>query len=170
MRRAEAVVWHRLPDAPALTSESEKRIVLSNGSTVRALHGSEKTVRGYAAIDLVIIDEASAIDDELISAVMPMTVTTKGAVIALTTPRGLRGWFSDTWHSSFDDEWQRIKVETSQCPRLTETELKKQLRDLGPAQFRQEFGLEFLANSDAAFMPHIIDAAISEEVKPLWPC
>jgi hypothetical protein len=48
------------------------KLELANGSRILSLPGSERTVRGYAAADLVVIDEATRVDDELISAVRPM--------------------------------------------------------------------------------------------------
>src|SRR5688500_54498 len=62
----------RLSGAPELTSESALRAELSNGSRVLALPGTEKTVRGYAGADLVVIDEAARVEDELLAAVRPM--------------------------------------------------------------------------------------------------
>ena len=55
-------------------------------------------MRGYAAADLVIIDEAARVEDDLISAFRPMLATSNGRLIALTTPAGKRGWFFDAWH------------------------------------------------------------------------
>src|SRR5215213_7008933 len=45
---------------------------LTNGSRVEALPGSEKTVRGFSGVDLLILDEASRISDELYHATRPM--------------------------------------------------------------------------------------------------
>ena len=59
----------RLDDAPASLDESKLRVELTNGSRVIALPGNERTVRGLANVAVVIIDEASRIDDGLIGAV-----------------------------------------------------------------------------------------------------
>ena len=82
---------------------------LANGSRIVALPGNERTVRGYAAADLIIIDEANRVEDDLISAVRPMMATSQGRLIALTTPAGKRGWFYESWIG--DDS-------LAPCPRL----------------------------------------------------
>ena len=56
---------------------------LANGSRIISLPGSEKTVRGYSAVSLVIMDEAARVPDELLQAVRPMLATTSGRFIAL---------------------------------------------------------------------------------------
>ena len=65
----------KLEGAPALVAESALRGEFANGSRILALPGSEKTTRGYAGADLIVIDEAARVDDELIAAVRPMMAT-----------------------------------------------------------------------------------------------
>jgi helicase-like protein len=85
----------KLDGAPVLTMESVLRAEFANGSRILALPGTERTIRGYAAADLVVIDEAARVEDELLAAVRPMLATSTGGgrLIALTTPAGKRGWF-----------------------------------------------------------------------------
>src|SRR5215216_3000564 len=59
---------------------------LTNGSRIEALPGTEKTVRGYSGVDLLILDEASRVADELYFAVRPMLAVSGGALMMLTTP------------------------------------------------------------------------------------
>ena len=158
----------KLPGGPSFDLESEKRIQLSNGSVIRALHGDERTLRGHASVHFLALDEAGSIRDTLISGVSPMLVNVGGTWFAIGTPRGQVGWFNDVWHAS-DNAWTRIRIDVSQCPRLTKEELDKQLASLGPIAFRQEFGLEWLADTEAAFDPVAIANCFSNsEVKPLW--
>jgi hypothetical protein len=133
----------KLPDAPGIVDESEKRVTFNNGSVILALHGDEKTLRGHSAVNFLILDESAGIKDELISGLLPMLTVSQGNFWSIGTPRGLRGWFSEAWHAT-DSEYVRIKVAASDCPRLTESELKRLLKDLGPIQYRQEIGLDFL--------------------------
>ena len=88
MLRTIAGFHSKLKGAPELRSESILRAELANGSRILALPGTEKTIRGYAGADLVIIDEAARVEDDLIAAVRPMLATSNGKLIALTTPAG----------------------------------------------------------------------------------
>jgi hypothetical protein len=42
------------------------------------------------------------------------------------------------------------------------------MRSLGAQKFSEEYGLEFLDPDEAVFPSEIIDAAFTDEVKPLW--
>ena len=93
-----------LDGAPALLGESALKTEFANGSRILALPGTERTIPGLAGAALVIIDEASRVEDELLAAVRPMLATTAGGgrLIALTTPAGKRGWFFDAWTGGND--------------------------------------------------------------------
>ena len=157
----------RLPGAPALTAESALRAELANGSRIIALPGTERTVRGYAGADLVVIDEAARVEDELLAAVRPMMATKAGGrLIALSTPHGRRGWFFEAWTG--DDSWHRVKVAATDCPRITQEFLDEELRELGTVQFSEEYGLQFRDPDEAIFPSAVIAAAFSAEIRPLW--
>src|SRR5829696_6545259 len=74
----------RLQGAPTLSAESALRAELSNGTRIVSLPGTEKTIRGFAGANLVVIDEAARVEDELLAAVRPMLATSNGHLIALT--------------------------------------------------------------------------------------
>jgi len=155
-----------LEGVPVLNAESALKAELRNGSRILALPGTEKTIRGFAAADLVIIDEASRVEDELLTAVRPMLATSDGRLIALTTPAGKRGWFYEAWIG--DDSWHRVKVSAQQCPRISQSFLDEELRELGAQRFSEEYVLEFLDSDEAVFGSEIIAAAFTSEVSPLW--
>jgi hypothetical protein len=167
MQRTIMSFHSKLQGAPALNSESVLKSEFSNGSRIIALPGTEKTIRGYAAADLIIIDEASRVEDELLAATRPMLATSKGRLIALTTPAGKRGWFFESWTTGGDD-WHRVRVPASDCPRITPEFLAEELRELGAMRFSEEYGLEFRDNLEAVFPQTIIENAFSMEVQPLW--
>lgn len=158
----------KLDSAPKLNAVSVLKAEMENGSRVLALPGSEKTVRGYAKADLVVIDEPARVEDELIAAVRPMLATSTGGgrLIALTTPAGKRGWFHDAWLGT--EDWHRTRVPAGDCPRITKSFLDEELRELGAQRFSEEYGLEFLDPDEAVFPTHIIDQAFTQEVAPLW--
>jgi hypothetical protein len=158
----------KLEGAPKLSAESVLKAEMENGSRILALPGTEKTVRGYAKADLVVIDEAARVEDELIAAVRPMMATTEGGgrLIALSTPAGKRGWFFESWTGT--EQWNRVRVTAEDCPRISKEFLAEELSELGQQRFSEEYGLAFLDPDEAVFSTAIIDAAFTNEVKPLW--
>src|SRR5207302_4542199 len=70
---------------------------LKNMSRVVCVPCREETIRGFSDIDLLIIDEAARVPDNLYRAVRPMLAVSKGRLIALSTPYGQRGWFWNAW-------------------------------------------------------------------------
>ena len=156
-----------LSGVPNLVAESALRAEYANGSRVLALPGTERTIRGLAGADLILLDEAARVDDELLAAMRPMMATVNGSLIALTTPKGKRGWFFEAWTGG-EKSWHRVKVSASQCPRLTKEFLAEELRELGAMRFSEEYQLEFLEADESVFPTAIIDRAFTTEVQPLW--
>jgi hypothetical protein len=155
-----------LNDAPDIVSESVLRAELANGSRIVSLPTSESNVRGFAAVDLIICDEAARIPDELFSAVSPMLATSKGRIILLSSPAGRRGKFFETYTA--DNDWLKIRVAASDCPRITKEFLDSELREMGQKQFESEYGLIFHDDDEAMFGTAAIEAAFTSEVVPLW--
>ena len=114
------------------TKELSLSIELVNGSRVCALPGSGDTIRGYSAPRLVVIDEASRVPDDVLSAVLPMLVSNNGRLSALSTPRGKIGFFYERWVSD-DPAWLRINAKASQSPRISPEMLAEQLRQPRPS-------------------------------------
>jgi len=162
-------IHNRVGGLPEFINDSVTRIELENGSRIIALpgDGQGKTVRGLAAASLVIVDEAALCDEDLLAALRPMMATKAGArMIALSTPKGRRGWFFEAWHTG--EGWERVRVPASMCPRITKEFLDEELRELGAARFSEEYELAFIDNESSAFPTDIIDRAFSHEVLPLW--
>ena len=153
--------WQQLPGAPAAEQESLTRMQLSNGSRIISLPGSEKTIRGYSAATLIVMDEAARVPDELLQAVRPMLATTAGRFIALTTPAGRRGWFYEAW--SHGEGWNRISVKAADCPRISPEFLAEELQALGPMRFSEEYACEFIDSNTSAFSSALIEMALTDE-------
>jgi hypothetical protein len=150
-----------------VTAESALRLELANGSRVVSLPGDEKNIRGFSGVALLIIDEAARVADSLYYAVRPMLAVSRGRLVALSTPFGKRGWYHDEWHS--EGVWERVKITAEQCPRISAAFLAEERRALGERWFRQEFLCSFEDTIDAVFSWADIQAAMSDEVKPLFP-
>src|SRR5438045_7819810 len=104
----------------------------------------EDTIRGSAHVDLLIIDEAARVPDDLYRAVRPMLAVSKGGLLCLSTPYGKRGFFWDAWARG-EDDWLRIEIPASKCPRIAPAFLEKEKRAMGESWFRQEYCCSFEA-------------------------
>ena len=155
-----------------LVAINKHEMHFQQGGSILALPGSEKTVRGYTA-DLVIIDEASRVDDGLYFSVRPMLATTGGSLVALTTPWGKRGFFFEAWmdenpsgEPTGQGGWHRIRATAHDCPRITPAFLEER-RKMPEAWFRSEYLCQFTDTLDSVFRYEDIQAAFSELVEPL---
>jgi len=156
-----------LDGAPNIAAESTLRCELENASRICALPSSEATIRGFSAVDLIIVDEAARVPDELFAAVRPMLATSGGRMIMLSTPAGRRGAFFEQWTDENND-WHKVRVAASDCPRISQEFLDSELRELGQKQFESEYGLIFHDADEAMFGTAAIEAAFTSEVQPLW--
>src|SRR5215208_5155316 len=154
------------PVAPQ--GERKLSLELENGSRIITLPGSEKTIRGYSGAALLLLDEASRVDDGLYYAIRPMLAVSGGALVMLTTPYGKRGVFYEEWISGAGHEWERFEVPASRCPRIPETFLMEEEESLPPFIFRQEYECSFEETEDQVFTTDLIDRAVTSDVKPLF--
>lgn len=158
----------RLSDlATIVEQESVLSIGLGNGSRVLALPGAEHTIRGYTA-DLVLIDEAARIPDDLLGAVRPMLGVSRGQLIMLSTPWGKRGAFFEAWQNG-GDAWERTLVTAAEVPRLSSAWLEQERRQLPPLVFSSEYECAFCDIDTQVFAYDQVMRAISSEVAPLFP-
>jgi hypothetical protein len=164
-----------LNDTPRIITNRVDELGLITGSRAIAVPGSEQTIRGIDAVDLLLIDEAALVPDELYAAVRPMLATTDGREVDLSTARGKRGWFWRAYDrlgpwsvgSIERDGVHRTTIPAGQIPRIKSGFLEKERRELGDFMFRQEYGCEFLDDISQLFASELIQAALSGEVTGL---
>jgi phage FluMu gp28-like protein len=159
----------KLEGVPELTMESTLRAQLANGSRIISLPGSEKTTRGFSKATLIVVDEAARVEDSLMASLRPMLATSVdgGKLVMLSTPAGKRGDFYAAWSSGSED-WHRVQVPASACPRITQAFLEEEMRELGQMRFSEEYGLAFLDPTESVFPTAVIEAAFTHDVVPLW--
>jgi hypothetical protein len=159
----------KLEHVPELTMESTLRAQFANGSRIISLPGSEKTTRGFSKATLIVVDEAARVEDSLMASLRPMLATSidGGKLVMLSTPAGKRGDFYTAWSNGSDD-WHRVEVPASACPRITQAFLNEELRELGQMRFNEEYGLAFLDPTESVFPTAVIEAAFTHDVAPLW--
>lgn len=136
-------------------SENALSMTLENGSRVVALPADATTIRGYSAVNLLIVDEAAFVGDDTMAAVRPMLAISDGRMMAMSTPFGRRGWFFEASKSS---EWRVTKITADQCPRITPEFLAAERNALGDWRFRQEYMCEFVDVAGMMFTTDDIDA------------
>jgi hypothetical protein len=158
--------YRRLGNTVAPDSYRKLGMSLANGSRIEALPGSERTIRGFSGVDLLVLDEAARVDAGLYFAVRPMLAVSGGALLMLSTPAGRRGVFFEEWFEGVG--WQRYEITASGCPRITSEFLVEERRSLPPRIFRQEYECSFEHVDDAVFSYEDVQAAISAEVTPLF--
>jgi Terminase large subunit, T4likevirus-type, N-terminal len=159
----------KLRGATEAQAESSLRIELGNGSRIIALPGLENTIRGFAGVKLLVIDEASRVADDLYRAVRPMLAVSNGRMICLTTPWGKRGFFHDVWTGGGED-WERTRVTAPECPRIPASFLEAERRSMPRAWFDQEYMCEFSEAEGAVFRHDDIMAAFNHDLgEPLFP-
>jgi hypothetical protein len=150
-------------------SETKLSLELVTGSRILSLPGSERSIRGYSAPDLIIVDEGAKVEDDLLYAVLPMMATNPASqLIAMSTPFGRRGWFSDFWHDAGDD-WERHKITVHQVARITAEEIEAYRRIMPSWWFKSEFECEFMDAIDSVFSADDVDRALVDDLPPLFP-
>ena len=158
----------RIPTSEYTLSDDTKRsMTVVGGGRVASLPGSEATIRGFSAATLIVEDEASRVEDELYQAVRPMLATTDGRLLLLSTPFGRRGHYWKEWTDG-GDGWKRVRVPATKIPRITSAFLEEERAALGDWWYRQEYLCEFVQTDDAFFLDHVVQEAISSDVKPLF--
>ncbi len=139
---------------------------LKNGSRIEARPGSERTARGRTA-DLLVIDEAARIEDELYHSLRPMIAVTGGALVMLSTPYGKRGAFYEAWTNGVG--WERYRVTAEECPRISRAFLEEERRSIPARVFRQEYLCEFEETDDTVFAHDDVMRALEDvDDEPLF--
>lgn len=138
-------------------AENQLSLTLENGSRIIAVPGSEGGIRGYS-VDLLIIDEASRVLDDLWGAVSPMLAVTHGRVVAMSTPWGKHGWW---YGAATSRRWHTVTVPVTECPRLSPEWLAAERDEIGDFLYRQEYLCEFVDAAGQMFSSDDIDAIFS---------
>ena len=100
---------------------------------------------------LLLVDEAARVDDEVFEAMMPVLATGGGRLWLMSTPNGRRGFFYDAWEYE-GEEWMRVSVPATECPRLSADFLASERKRKRERMFRQEYLCEFVDRDDG-FIP-----------------
>ena len=136
-------------------------VTLPNGSRIVGLPGNEETVRGYSAVSLLLIDEASRVADELYRGLRPMLAVADGDLWLMSTPWSKQGFFYEAWAYG-GEEWVRFASPVTECPRVKPSFLEEERRELGEQWFRQEYLCEFVDAGGTLFGRDLVEAALTD--------
>lgn len=161
-----------LPPEINAVVDAQTMIELENGSRIISLPAKSQATVGYSA-DLLILDEAKIIPDDLYRSVRPMLATTGGRMILLSTPLGQRGFF---WEAYKQCEEARQRGEPApyrvfkrtcwDCPRADREFLENERRMIGDHWFRQEYLVEFLSPTGAVFRHEDVERTLQSTEQP----
>jgi hypothetical protein len=154
-------------DACPILEDSSLRMELENGSRIVCLPGTEATVRGFAGVTRLIVDEASRVDDALYQAVRPMLAVSGGSIVLLSTPFGKRGFFFQEWQEG-GPHWRRVKITADQCPRISPEWLAEEREKIGQWWYSQEYLCIFQETVDSVFRYSDVQGMLSADVQPLF--
>jgi Terminase large subunit, T4likevirus-type, N-terminal len=142
-------------------------LLLPNRSRIVGLPGTEATVRGFSAVSMLLIDEASRVEEPMYKALRPMLAVGDGDMWLMSTPNGKKGFFYDSWEHG-GDRWMRVRVTAPECPRISKEFLEEQRSTMGDAWFRQEHLCEFVDGTVGVFEREVVERAIRDDIEPLW--
>jgi hypothetical protein len=134
--------YHRRLNSPLLDRATTHVLLLKTHSRIVSLPCADDTIRGFANVHLLVIDEAARVPDKLYRAVRPMLAVSHGRLICLSTPNGMRGFFCEAWAQGGDD-WKRIEVPAAAISRIGPEFLAEERRCLGQSYCRQEYECSF---------------------------
>lgn len=156
-----------------IPAESDRKlgIKLKNGSRIEALPGSEKTIRGFSKPDLIVVDEAARVKDDLFTAILPMLAVSEkgGRLLMLSTPFGKRGIFWRLWDGieGVGARWERVQVPVTDVPRISQAFIQEMEDTLTDWEFRQEMMCSFEENQASVFSLDDLRASLTDEFEPL---
>lgn len=153
-----------LSEPVAAEGESALRVELANGSRIISLPGQEQTVRGYAGVSLLIVDEAARVPDDLYYSIRPMLAVSNGRLIALSTPWGRRGWFFHEWTEG--EGWQKVSITADQCPRISPEFLAEERRSMPEAWFNAEYNCVFAEAEGSLFRYEEVMNMLDDTIVP----
>lgn len=161
--------------SPGVVKYGSTEVEFDNGSKIVAYATSSDSIRGRAAA-LLYIDEVAFIENDMDfweSTFPAVSQSETSKVIMTSTPKGQRGIFYKTWmEAEPDDEGQtngfhRVLVTWDRVPTYIKDPnwSAKQIKKLGEARFKQEFGCSFRGSVGSLVKPATIENMVSIRAK-----
>lgn len=137
-------------EAWGVVRSTRTELHFDNGSRIVCLPVGRdgSNIRGYGT-DLIIVDEAAFIKDEIFQEVLsPMLAVGDGDFVLLSTPFGKKGFLYERFN---DPKWYTQRVPTSANPMVSDEFITEQRNNLSATQFKQEILGQFVESADSFF-------------------
>jgi hypothetical protein len=152
-----------------------RSVLFPNGSCILPIAADADHARGWSA-NLLIIDEAAYVPDDVYAAVTPLLAATRGELWLLSTPNGKRGFFFHEFSraalSSHAANWLRLTAPAEGAGasgRLSPAFLAEERIRKTPDQFAQEYLCEFTTTQRNTFRPEAVYRAFRQDIPPFNP-
>ncbi len=146
--------------------DNKVSLALPNSSRIIGLPAMDGTVRGFSAVSMLLIDEASRVEDSMYKALRPMLAVSNGDVWRMSTPFGRLGFFYEAWEHGGED-WFRVHGPATGCDRISKEFLENERGAMGAMAFRQEYLAEFVDCGAGVFDRGLVEAALDPDLEPL---
>lgn len=122
---------------------------------------SPNSIRGYTVSGILVMDECAFFPDALVdgsdpwsSVIMPITKARKPKVLAISTPKGKRGFWYNMYLKAIAGEkgYREITATIYDDSLVTDEEIEDIKKTVSPLAFKEEFLVEFLDSSLTFFI------------------
>ena len=151
-------IWKMCKGQPFYFKKNDvkRQIIFKNGAEIRLFSAEQgvDALQGYTC-ELLIIDEAAYLSEDIIDAVMPYVNTTKGPIIMFSTPRTKSGQFYNYYSMGMSQELNNIygydwtKYDVSEL--LSPAKLELYRKTVDRLKFKTYYLGEFLDNESDFF-------------------
>ncbi len=144
---------------------NERSVLFPNGSVIVPLPGKPEAMRGFTA-NLLIVDEAAGVPDEVYVAATPMLAATDGELWLLSTPKGKRGFVYEVWagKDSAAYPWLRMEGKPTEHTRIRPEFLANEQRSQTAEQYDAEYGCQFTTPDRYVFPEEWLEQAFRVEI------
>lgn len=163
--RKAAELLVKLDIKPRGDGDNKISLMLPNGSRIVGLPGTDGTSRGFSAVSMLLVDEASRVPDDVYQSLRPMLAVGDGDLWLMSTPCGQRGFFYETWVGTAD--WYRVSAKATECARFRPGFLEEERMEKTAECFAQEYLCEFTGSDDTVFDRRLVEDAMDDSVSEL---
>lgn len=136
--------------------DTQTIVEFDNGSEIHCLPTGRTgdKIRGYSA-DMIIVDEAAFIADQIFEDVLqPMTFATGGDIVLASTPWGQSGFFYKAFTNESD--WYSTQVASHENPLIDEADLESFREGKTRNQIQREVLGQFIEDGSAYFPSEVV--------------
>ncbi len=152
----------------SIKRETQLVLEFENGSMIYSLPASDdaSNLRGFTS-NLLIIDEAARIADEVFNAISPMLAATDGQMILISTPHGIQNFFAKAYNNHEKMGFSRHFAKSCMSPLIKPEFLESEKTRMPINQYMEEYEAQFIDESDSLFTFEEVEGAILKDAVKL---